>query len=381
MPFLFLMIQLSELSWLTLNSFSLDRMNFKQKLAALKASIDNELARHFDVAIKDAKKNDPLMAEALEHMKKIALAGGKRIRGALLIESYLGFGGKEKKKILKVAAAIEMVHLFLLAHDDIIDRGDSRHGKMVLHKMLAKKYQKKYGTVEAQHFGDSMAIIVGDMLYVIANAIIAEAGFDGACTLGALSKLQTIVSTTIIGQSQDLHISYDDNIGEQQILSMYENKTARYTFEGPLHMGAILAGCNDKKSLDLLSGYAVPLGIAFQIQDDILGVFGDVEKIGKSAASDIEEGKKTLMVMKAFQAASRMQKEQLSAVLGKKGLKVKDIKMFQELLIATGALEYNKMLAKKYFDTGKKEIEKIIILSEAKKFLLGAVEYLEKRET
>src|SRR6266567_7748730 len=89
-------------------------MNFKQKLGAIKVSKDKELEHHFEVAIKDAQKKDPLMAEALEHMKKIALSGGKRIRGALLIESYLGFGGKEKKKILKVATAIELVHLFLL---------------------------------------------------------------------------------------------------------------------------------------------------------------------------------------------------------------------------------------------------------------------------
>src|SRR6266567_517287 len=158
-------------------------MNFKQKLGALKVSIDKELEHHFEVAIKDARKRDPLMAEALEHMKKIALSGGKRIRGALLIESYLGFGGKEKKKILKVATAIELVHLFLLVHDDIIDRGDFRHGQMTLHKMLNKKYQKKYGTSEAEHFGSSMAIIVGVMLYAIANRIITDAGFESACVL------------------------------------------------------------------------------------------------------------------------------------------------------------------------------------------------------
>ena len=342
--------------------------------------MDKQLERYFDAAIRDAQKKDPLIAQALEQIKKITLSGGKRIRGALLCQAYFGFGGKDKKKILKAAAAIELVHMFLLVHDDIIDRGDLRHGQTTLHKMLAGKYQKKYGASGAAHFGDSMAIIAGEMLYAMAIKIIAEAGFDQSSALAALIKLQGVVSTTIIGQSQDIHIAYDDDISEEQILAMYENKTARYTFEGPLHMGALLAGASDKKSLDLLSAWAVPLGIAFQIQDDILGVFGAEIKTGKSAASDIEEGKKTLLVTKAYLAASRMQKKQLGSVLGKKNLTSKEIKMFQELLVATGALAGSRELAAAYFDKGRKEIEKMIVLPEAKNFLVGMTEYLEGRE-
>ena len=356
-------------------------MNFKQKLAALKNSIDRQLEHNFDVAIEDAQKHDPLMAETLSHIKKIALAGGKRIRGALLVEAYLGFGGKEKKKILKVAAAIELTHLFLLIHDDIIDRGETRHGQPALHRMLANKYQKKYGVSESEHFGSSMAIIGGDLLYAMAVKIIVDAGFDSQLSLIAASKLQSIVSTTIIGQSQDIGIAYADKMIESQILAMYENKTARYTFEGPLQLGAILAGASDGKSLESLSRFALPTGVAFQIQDDILGVFGKQQEIGKSTASDIEEGKKTVLVAKAYSNSSRIQKEQLSAIFGKRNLQAREIKTFQELLVSTGALEYNNSLAKKYFEIGKKEIEKIIILPQARNFLVGMIEYLENRNS
>lgn len=355
-------------------------MNFQQTLGGLKKSIDKELRHHFDLAIADAYKKDRLIAEALEYTREIALAGGKRIRGALLYWAYVGLGGKEKKKIIKVAVAVELVHLFLLVHDDIIDRGDLRHNKETLHKMLERKYRKKMSVEGAQHFGQSVAIIVGDMLYAIANKIILEAGLPLEETLRAMTQLQKIVANTIVGQSQDISIEYNKNSSQEDVLAMYENKTARYTFEGPLHVGAMFAGCNDKKTFDLLSSYAMPLGIAFQIKDDILGVFGDEQKIGKSVASDIEEGKQSLLVVFARQSASPTQKKQLKAILGKKNLTVGEIKMFQDILKITGALSYAKELSTQHLQKGKKEIEKVIILPEAKKFLLGLVEYLEKRE-
>ncbi|EKD58705.1 MAG: hypothetical protein ACD_56C00065G0001 [uncultured bacterium] len=355
-------------------------MIFHKTLGELKNAIDRQIQFFLDLAIEEVKGEDPLMMESLKHVKKIALSGGKRVRGALLCQSYLGFGGKDKRKIVKAAAAIELIHLFLLIHDDIIDRGRIRHGQPTLHLMLAKKFQKKLGESEALHFGNSMAIIVGDMLYAIAIKIISEAGFEQGATLSALSKLQSVVNTTIVGQSQDIGISYKSRVTEDEVLSMYENKTARYTFEGPLHIGALLAGCSDKKIFELLSEYAINLGIAFQIQDDILGVFSSEEKTGKSSSSDIEEGKKTLLVIKAQSLAAPDEMIKMNALLGKKSIAKKELKSFRDVLIRTGSLEYNKDMASRRIEVGKREIEKIIMLPAQKKFLLGLAEYLEKRE-
>ncbi len=355
-------------------------MNFKLKLGGFKAAIDKQLELYFDKAILEAEKKDVLIAEALRHTKIIALAGGKRIRGALIYNAYLGFGGKEKTKILKIAAAIELVHLFLLMHDDIIDRGQLRHGEMTLHEMFAKKYAKKGRADAAEHFGESMAIIVGEYLYVQAQEMILDAGFDRELTISALSELQAIVATTIIGQAQDIYIAFDEKNSEQQILNMYENKTARYTFEGPLKLGAIFAECYDKKTLALLSGYAVPLGIAFQIQDDILGVFGKTGEMGKSDISDIEEGKKTLMVVKALSESTPLQRKELQAILGKKKINSKELNKFKEILISTESLKACQELANEYFKTGEEELEKIVMLGSQKKFLSEMINYLENRK-
>ena len=246
---------------------------FQNLLKRYKNSIDRQLDFHLGVLIASAKKNDPQMVSALEQVRKIALSGGKRIRGILLIQAYLGAGGREKKKILKVAGAIELLHLFFLIHDDIIDHGSLRHGQKTVHEYFAKKIKKADVSI-AEHFGNSVAIIIGDLLHAHANEIILKAGFGESETLETLCRLQSIVATTIIGQSQDIAIENSNEANEKEVLAMYENKTAKYTFEGPLQIGAILAGLKDKKTLKILNEYAIPVGIAFQIQDYILGVFG-----------------------------------------------------------------------------------------------------------
>lgn len=356
-------------------------MDFKETLAGLKKEIDKELELQFDSVIKDVRKEDVLITEALEQVKKITLAGGKRIRGALLCQAYFGAGGRDKKKIIKTAAAIELVHMFLLIHDDIIDRGNLRHGEETLHKMLSGKKQKYNLKNDGEHFGISEAIIAGDILYALANKIIIEAGFEPKISMRAISELQSVVANTVVGESQDILIAYKDNATEKEVLSMLKNKTAKYTFEGPLHIGAILGGCNNKKTLKLLSQYAIPVGIAFQIQDDILGVFGNEKTMGKSVASDIEEGKKTILVSKARELANSRQKKQLDSILGKKGLKNNEVRAFQDILKSTGSLEYSKKMAANYLAKGKREIKKMALFPETKKFLAGLVEYLENRET
>lgn len=356
-------------------------MDFKQILGKLKIEIDEEVELQLSILLKSVYGQDPMISQSLEQTKKIALAGGKRIRGALLCQAYFGAGGKEKKKILKVAAAIELVHLFLLIHDDIIDRGQLRHGKETIHETFAKKKRKAMPLNEAVHFGESMAIIAGDMLHAFATAMIIEAGFNSDVTLKALSHLQSIINTTIVGQSQDIGIAYDKKVSEAQVLSMCENKTARYTFVGPLHLGVILAEKNDRKLIKILSDFALPLGKAFQIQDDILGVFGNEQKMGKSAASDIEEGKQSLMVVRARKSATPAQKKLLESLLGKKNITKKEIAVFKGIIESTGSLAYCHAQVQEYLAMSKSKINKIAMNVESKDFLIGLVEYLEKRES
>jgi geranylgeranyl diphosphate synthase, type I len=354
-------------------------MDFKETLLDFKKKIDKEIVLYLDKAIAESKKQDTVIVDALRYVKKFTLAGGKRIRSALMYYGYLGAGGKEKEKMLKASVSIELVHMFLLIHDDVIDRDIERHGMETVNRRYEKIGARYFPGKDPKHFGNSMAIIIGDMIAALGNQIIFSSGFNEKSIMMALSRLQSIISCTGIGEAKDFYIEHRGEATEKDILEMYEYKTAKYTIEGPLHLGTILGGM-DEKYLSAISRYAIPVGIAFQIQDDILGIFGDEEKLGKEVGSDIEEGKITLLVVKAREKANREQRSILDGILGKKNLSEKDIEKFRSVISETGALGYANAIANRYIKKGKKELETLKIEKEAKDFLLGMAEYMVHRD-
>lgn len=355
-------------------------MDVRTELGDFKKRIDREIEIYLDRAIEETAKRDIFMTEALRYVKKLSLAGGKRLRGAFMYFGYLASGGADRERMLRAAVSIELVHIFLLIHDDIIDRDEKRHGVVTAHAHFRALAEKLFLRADAAHFGNSMAIIVGDMVSALGNQIIFESGFSPEHVLRALSRLQEIISLTVVGEAQDIMIEYRGKATETEILSMYEHKTARYTVDGPLQLGCLLAG-GSKEFSDALGRYAVPLGIAFQIQDDILGVFGSEEKLGKPVGSDIEEGKITLLVSRALDRLSKKERDELGAILKKgKDLSRSDIDRFREMLMTSGALESSKETARAYIEAGKQEILSLEFPAEAKNFLLGIAEYMMKRE-
>lgn len=353
-------------------------MEIQKTLAQFKGKIDKEIEKYFDKVIKESKEKDLLTAEALKYVKKMTLASGKRLRPALMYFGYLGVGGKERKKIMKAAVSIELIHMFLLIHDDIIDRDVKRHGVDSLNFYFAKYARKNFRKKDAAHFGDSMAIIIGDMLEAYGNQIILESGFPDKLVMKTLVKLQDIIASTVMGQAKDIYLEHKGSDSEKEILRMYEYKTAKYSIEGPLHLGMLLAGAGEK-DLKAMSRYAVPIGIAFQVQDDILGIFGSEKKLGKSVKSDIEKGKQTLLLARALKVGNRSEKKELQKIMDKKTIEKKDISIFQGIMKETGALEYANNLAKAYIESGKKSLRGVKLAQEAKDFLLGIADYMVMR--
>ncbi len=355
-------------------------MEIKAFLADFKKGIDREIKSYFDSTIKDVSRRDFLMSEALKNVRSMVLAGGKRLRPALMYQSYLGAGGQEKKKMLKTSVSVELIHFFLLIHDDIMDRDDKRHGKDTIHFAYDKIARKMFSQSDSAHFGNSMAIIIGDMVGALGNQVIYISDFNPALVVKALHKLQDVVSCTVIGQAKDLFIQSRGKASEKEVLEMYEYKTAKYTFEGPLHLGAILGGA-DKNTLAGITKFSIPLGIAFQIRDDILGLFGSEKKIGKPVGSDIKEGKQTILLVKAREKSNKEQKKILENILGKKDISAEEIRTFQKIISETGALDYAQNLMAKLIAKSKKEMEKTGLNSQSKEFLLALADYMGNRET
>ncbi len=349
-------------------------------LKKYKKKVDPYLREYFKQKIKQAEEVDPLAKKAIQMIADFTLAGGKRIRPALIYYAYLASGGKSSQDIIEASMGIELTHSFLLIHDDIIDRDAKRHGVATIHERYKKIGQKIAPLKDSVHFGNSMAMIVGDVASAMANEIVFNVNFSKEVIIKALNKLQEIVYVTIPGEMLDVVMEYQGRTTEEEILRMFEGKTSRYTFEGPLHLGVILAGGNIK-TLQAFTEYSLPLGKAFQLRDDILGVFGDEKKIGKPVGSDIIEGKQTLLVLKALEKGNQEQKKIIKQCLGKKNLTKEELIKFKNILKQTGSLAYSQQLAQSFISESITALERVEFRNqEAKMFLTGIAHYIIERE-
>jgi geranylgeranyl diphosphate synthase, type I len=351
----------------------------KKELQKYKAAVDRELVEYFAKKLREMQTMGISAKDVVKSIRDLTLAGGKRLRAAFVRAGYVGAGGREIEKIVEASMSIELTNIFLLIHDDIIDRDGVRHGVETIHKKYEKLARRIYPKLDPVHFGDSLAIVAGDMAAAFGNDILFNSRFAPEKIQKALVKLQEIVVNTVSGEILDVMLEAKGSASEKEILEVHRNKTAKYTVEGPLHLGALLAGAGQRE-LEILSAYAVPVGIAFQIQDDILGAFGDEKKLGKPVCSDLREGKQTLLVAKALEFGTAAEKRVIKNLLGKKDANQKEVETFREIVVSTGSLKYSQDLAKRYVAEGKAVIEKSNFDSKTEEFLVGIADYIVNRE-
>src|SRR5665647_793695 len=172
-------------------------MNALDGLKDFKEEVDRELGIYLDKTIKNAQKHDIIIANALKYVKEFALSGGKRIRPAFMYYGYLAAGGKEREKIIRASISIELVHIYLLIHDDIMDRDNTRHGIDTVHYKYAKLGKRFFKDGDFEHFGCSMGIMIGDMIGAFGNQVIYDSKFDAELIMKALSRLQSIIAMTV----------------------------------------------------------------------------------------------------------------------------------------------------------------------------------------
>ncbi|MBF0384994.1 MAG: polyprenyl synthetase family protein [Candidatus Omnitrophica bacterium] len=307
-------------------------------LKELKKRIDCEL-RNFVKSAENTfglKSLSPLLFRTIENY---ILRDGKRIRPILFIVGYQGFSKKTPKALYQSALAIELMHDFMLIHDDIIDKSELRRGQPSLHTIYNKFLQ---GKGKAKFSGEDLAIVAGDIIYALSINAFLAIDEDPRKKERALRMLTETAAFTGCGQFIEILNGVKDinRVKEEDIYNIYNYKTARYTFASPLCIGATLAGASERE-IDNLFDYGLFLGQAFQIKDDILGMFGDEAKIGKSITSDLQESKKTLLILKAFQRASFEDKTSLKRILGKEKIRISDIRKAKKIIKDTGSLEFS----------------------------------------
>ncbi|NCU41454.1 MAG: polyprenyl synthetase family protein [Candidatus Moranbacteria bacterium] len=354
-------------------------MDVSLELSLFKKKIDKEITQFLDKEIEIIQKKDALVVNALQHTKSIILSGGKRIRSAMMYHGYLLSGGKDNEEIIRACVSMELIHAFLLIHDDVMDRDDFRHGKKTLHAFYSEYAQKLFPRKDCTHFGNAIAISLGDMLAALGQKCLYESNFPPERIVFGLRHLQSVVSSTIIGQVKDIRMGFSSCIAkEKEVLAMYKNKTARYTFEGPLCLGSIFAG-KGEDFLGHISSYAIPTGIAYQIQDDILGIYGNPTTIGKPIGSDLEEGKMTILISKAYELGNKLQKKNLMDILGAP-LNKENFSLAKEIIEETGSLAYARLMSSQLLREGEDALKKISSKNNnSKDFLIAVSSFLSQR--
>lgn len=354
-------------------------MDVTQVLKEHKVRVEEVLEQYFNNTRNQYINFPEYIQDFVDHTAEFTLRGGKRVRPALLYYGYQLFSNQDLDEVVKISIFIELLHSFLLIHDDIMDRSDLRRGLPTVHKIY-EGISRKEGFNDDTHLGNTMAILSGDFASQLAYGIIAESNFPEDKKNKLIKLVSEEISSVIFGQIGDCLLPYKKNFTREDVEYVHLYKTATYTFRLPLLAGAILAGA-EEQYFSVLENYAIPCGIAFQIRDDILGVFGVDKDTGKSSISDIEEGKKTLLVHHAYQYASEEDKAKLDTCIGKQGLVDTEAMEVREIFRRTGSLDYSIERCREKVDQAKNAVMQLSeVNTTSVEFLENLAEYMIVRE-
>ena len=360
-------------------------MDVIQELENYKAIVDSELEKFFDNKIEEIGDPDNPYSTVISFLKEYTLRGGKRIRPAFTYYGNLLFTEADSclEDVIEASIVHELKQAYYLIHDDITDKSDERRGGPSMHKMLEEWYIQQNGISpeEAIDHGMSMAIFAGDLANSFAYDTVSQTGLAVAKKNAAIEILNNTDLDTLHGQVLDILSGIEpEMLTEKKLLNIHLLKSAKYTIESPLLIGAELAGAS-KEQLKILSDYALPLGKAFQVQDDNLGLFGDEEKLGKPADSDLKEGKKTLLMIKALEKADALERNVIYYCLGNQDIDPEMIEDVRDIVKSTGSLDYSVNLAKDLISESKEQLELLEdVNQEAKEFLLAFADYMLERK-
>lgn len=355
---------------------------FRERLGGFRTRLDEELARFFEGKLQDVT-DEPEGRELVEGVRRLVAGGGKRLRPALVFHTYRGCGGGSDEAVIPLAMSTELLHTYLLIHDDIMDHSEMRRGLPSAHARFREIHRSRGRAGDAEDFGRSVAILLGDLahtyaveLYTRARACGGEQPESGAALDAAFSGM---CEEVIRGQYLEMLLPYEADPTEDQLLRALRLKSGRYSVERPIELGALLADA-PLDTLEPLSRYGRAVGDVFQLQDDVLGTFGDADAVGKPVASDLIEGKYTFLIHRTVQLASAAEAEELRGMLGQPDLGEHEVKRAREIIRASGGLDaVSEMIDGRLVDA-RHALDEARLQPAGRAFFEGLIEYSGRRD-
>ena len=342
------------------------RPSFAALARSTKIEIDGALAKLADVEVKKARALSGDAGAVIEALFELATRGGKRLRPALVAAAHVACGGESgSPAVTEAGVALEVLQAYLLIHDDWMDDDDVRRGGPSVHASLRRTFGDRAA-------GDSCAILAGDYAQGLALEVIARARVPAPRMVAAMRELAAMLTAVVTGQILDVRGNAKTAVDVETI---HRLKTSSYTTRSPLALGAILAGA-DAAVCDGLRAAGDPMGIAFQLQDDLLGTFGDPKKTGKSARSDLRQGKRTALVAELGGESAEL----LARVLGVADASDEDVDAVLRAMVESGAKARVEARRAALVADASSKVERLPISNEGKQLLLDAAAALAARE-
>jgi geranylgeranyl diphosphate synthase type I len=337
--------------------------NVEDRLSAL---LDGELARW--------SKFDDDLAQPLTELRRLVLAGGKRLRPAFCHWAFVGLGGDPADpRIVDAGAAFELMHAFALFHDDVMDDAAERRGEPTTHTLYAAEHGRESWAGESRRFGEGMAILIGDLAFVYSDQLLATAN---PIAWNVWNELRIELN---IGQVLDMlgSVQSDRRLDKAERICRY--KSGKYTIERPLHLGSALAVPDRFDEVaPAFSAYGLPLGDAFQMRDDVLGAFGDAAVTGKPVGGDLREGKPTPLLARTVAASDARQREVLRRV-GAPDLSDAEVAAIQQVIVDVGALSALEQRISALADEAIHALAELPISGAAREELASLADYVVQR--
>jgi geranylgeranyl diphosphate synthase type I len=341
------------------------------------SQLGERVAARIDALLRDERARwtavDSDLAEPLDALAAFVAAGGKRLRPAFCHWAFVGAGGTDLDIPTRAGAGLELLHTFALVHDDVMDDSPVRRGSPSIHAQFVDRHEAAGWRGESRRFGESVAILVGDLAFVYADQLLRGAPADA---LDVFTELRVEVN---IGQYLDVKAGYDGRHARDRARRISVLKSGKYTVERPLHLGAALAGRLDELAPDL-TAYGLPLGEAFQMRDDLLGAFGEELLLGKPVGDDLREGKVTELVSAAREVASPAALAVLDRV-GAADLSDDELRRVQEVLVETGARDAMEARIAELTEQAVAALAHVDLVAPATAELEALATYIASRDT
>ena len=339
-------------------------------LAAYRPRLEKLLGSQYSAAHRAAPS---VFRPYLDQLREFTLRGGKRFRALLILAGYHIATGRDPAPALPAAAALEHFQSWMLVHDDIIDHSEERRGGPTVHRALARAHIAAHRLGDPEAYGAGVGITLGDLQEPFTVEALLAARVPEARRSAALSEYVRMTRETAYGQLLDIENGARPvgEVTEKDVLLVHELKSAVYTVAAPLRIGAILGGASPGLLADL-EAIGVDLGIAFQLRDDVLGTGFDAAASGKSA-NDLAEGKRTLLVVRAWAMTDDVGRRTLESVLGRSSASASDLESARSVIQASGSLEYSEEKIQTLTRRAYRRIDRSRNLRAPAKALLGEI--------